>query len=151
MRCSRSVCDEVGAENHSQIAGGEAARHVHLPEPLLRGDVTLGEEEVVEVGRGDGRNAQRVASHHHRLGESGKLDGAVFLRQRGAHRAVKPDVEGKEDDQQPAPGARSLRETAAWCVEGREGDSTVVVPYESLIIMRRATQVALERASSVLC
>ena len=34
-----------------------------------------------------------------RLGESCNLEGAVYLRQGGAHRAIKPDVEGEKDDQ----------------------------------------------------
>ena len=54
MRCSRSTIDEVRSEDYREIAGGKAARHVHLPEPLLRGDVTLGEEEVVEIRGSDG-------------------------------------------------------------------------------------------------
>src|SRR5271166_1575581 len=50
--------DEVGAEDHREIAGSIAACHVHLPEPLLGSDVTLGKEEIVEICCGDGRYAQ---------------------------------------------------------------------------------------------
>ena len=92
--------DKVRAEDHGQIAGSEAARHVHLPQPLLRGDIALSEEEIAKVRRGDGRDPERIARDRYRLGESGHSNGAVFLRQSGAHSAVKPDIEGEEDDQQ---------------------------------------------------
>src|SRR5580704_19247826 len=92
--------DEVRSKDYSEITGGEAARHVHLPKTLLRRHVSLGEEKVVEVGSRDGRDTQRVAAHNHWLRESGQMNGAVYLRQRRLHGAIKPDIEGKERDQQ---------------------------------------------------
>ncbi len=91
---------EVGAKNYGEIAGSKTACHVHLPEPLLRGDVALGEKEVVEGCRGDCWDAQPITSDHHWMSESSKLNGAVFLRQRGTHCSIKPEVEGKKNDQQ---------------------------------------------------
>ncbi len=47
------MVDQGGAEDLSQFAGGVAAEGFHLPESVLRGDVALGEDEVVEgCGRG---------------------------------------------------------------------------------------------------
>ena len=41
------VLDERGAHDLSELAVGAAARGVHLPEAILRGDVALRDEEIV--------------------------------------------------------------------------------------------------------
>ena len=87
------ILDVLRAENHGEIAGSEAPRHVHLPETVLRSDISLGKEEVAQVGSGDVRYAQRIVSDNYRSDESGQANGAISLRQRGAHRAIKPEIE----------------------------------------------------------
>ena len=44
------VFDEVAAEDFGDLAGGDPAHHVHLPEAVLRGDVGLRGDEVVDGG-----------------------------------------------------------------------------------------------------
>ena len=53
--------DKAGAEDLGELAGGVAAEGFHLPEAVLRGDVTLGEDEVVERGGTEVGNALVVA------------------------------------------------------------------------------------------
>ncbi len=47
------MLDEVAAENFRDFAGSDAAHHVHLPETVLRGDVALCGDQVVDAGGGD--------------------------------------------------------------------------------------------------
>ena len=53
--------EELGAEDFRQLAGGETARDVHLPEPVLRGDIALDEERIFDRGGRDMRDSERVA------------------------------------------------------------------------------------------
>ena len=55
------VRDERGAHDFGEIAVRVAARGVHLPEAVLRGDVALGDEEVVFGCGFDVGNAVGVA------------------------------------------------------------------------------------------
>jgi hypothetical protein len=75
------VVDERRAEQFGEVAGAGAAEGVHLPEAVLRGDVALGEEQVVECGGVDGRDALRVAGDGDRRGKPGDVDRAIELRQ----------------------------------------------------------------------
>ena len=45
------VLDEFAAEDFCDLAGGDTAHHVHLPEAILRGDVALRGDEVIERRR----------------------------------------------------------------------------------------------------
>ena len=92
--------DVLRPQNRGQVAGSVAPGHVHLPQPVLRGDVTLRKEQVGQVGGGDVGNAERVVGHDDRACQAGKMDRAIHLRQRRPHRAIKPEVKGQEDDQE---------------------------------------------------
>ena len=92
--------DVLRPQNGGQIAGSVAPGHVHLPQPVLRGDVALGKKQVWQVSGGDVGNAERVVGHSDGPSQAGKVDRAIHLRQRRPNRAIKPEVEGEEDDQQ---------------------------------------------------
>ena len=91
--------DKTRAQNHGQVAGREAPRHVHLPETLLCGHVALCKEKVVKVRRSNRRNSQRIARHGHRLTEAREPYSAVLDGQRCANCAVEPDIKANEDNQ----------------------------------------------------
>ena len=65
----------------ASVAGGVAAEGLHLPEAVLRGDVALGDDEVVERGGLDVGDAVGVALDGDGSGEAGDGDGAVELRE----------------------------------------------------------------------
>jgi hypothetical protein len=92
------VDDEGGAEDFGEGAGGVAAEGVHLPEAVLRGDEALGEEEVVERGGAEVRDAVGVALDGDGSGEAGDGDGAVELREGVAHGLAEPVAGGYEAD-----------------------------------------------------
>ena len=102
--------DELRPENGGQIAGSVAPGHVHLPETVLGSDVTLGEEKIGQVGGGDVGNAERVVGHDDGTCQSGKMNRAVYLRQRRPHRPIKPEIEGEEGDQQQEQNSHHRRE-----------------------------------------
>ena len=68
------VLDVLRAQDDRQVAGSKSSRHVHLPQPVLRGDVSLGEEQVAEIGGRDVGHAQRIVSNDHRCHEPGQVD-----------------------------------------------------------------------------
>jgi hypothetical protein len=80
------VGDEVLAEDFGDFAGDVAAGHVHLPEAVLRGDVALGGEEVVEVRGLDVGNAVLVAADGD-FGGSGRASWIAIRRSGAAKRA----------------------------------------------------------------
>jgi hypothetical protein len=65
------VGEERGAEDFGEAAGGVAAEGVHLPEAVLCGDEALSEDEVVERGGTDVRDAVVVAPDGDWGGEAG--------------------------------------------------------------------------------
>ena len=71
------VLDERRTENFGQLAVGAAPQAVHLPEPVLRGDVALRDEEIVLRSGGDVGNAVAVAAHSDRRGQSRQMRVAV--------------------------------------------------------------------------
>src|SRR5215467_4198672 len=74
--------DEIAAEDLGEFAGGGTAEHIHLPETILRSDVSLGEEEIVQ-GRGfDGRNSSRIAENTNFCRKAGHRDAAIEFRKR---------------------------------------------------------------------
>ena len=62
--------ERVLAQNLREFAAAEAAHHVHLPQAVLRRDISLGEEKVFQRRRFDGRHAVAVARHGDRRGEA---------------------------------------------------------------------------------
>ncbi len=92
--------DVLRTQHRRQFARSETAGHVHLPQPVLRGNVSLREQQVAQVGRRNVGNAQRVVGHDNRAGKARQMNGSVHLRQRGLHRAIEPEVEAEEGDQQ---------------------------------------------------
>ena len=61
----------------------------------MRGDVALGDEEVVLRGGFNVRNAVGVAADDGRRGEAGQMDITVELGQRGFGSGAKPEDRGK--------------------------------------------------------
>src|SRR5579862_2387768 len=91
--------DEIGTEQFGDLAAGEASHHVHLPEAVLRGDVSLSEEKVVKRRSFDGRDAVRIASDGNGCAESGRGNGAVKLRQGSADQVMRPQATDYNDQQ----------------------------------------------------
>ena len=89
-----------------------AAQDVHLPEPVLRGDEALRDQQVVEAGGTDVGHSLGIALDRDRRGESGDGEVAVQLRQRVAHGLVGPEARGEEGGQ---------REDQRCCCEENEG------------------------------
>ena len=71
------VLDEGGAEDFGEGAGAVAAEGVHLEEAVGGSDVTLGEEQVVEIGGVEGGDVLGVAGDGDGGGETGDGGGAV--------------------------------------------------------------------------
>jgi len=108
-----------------------AAQRVHLPEPVLRGDEALGEEEVVERGGAEMRNTVGIALDRNGCGEAGESDRSVELRERVVQGLVGP-VAGvvetgdcAQDDQSDEREQGTADDLAATrlmrCFLGREG------------------------------
>jgi hypothetical protein len=97
-----------------------------LPEAVLRGDVTLRKEQIVEVGGAECRNALCITGDSDWCSKSSKVKIAVELRKRGVHCAAKRDGYGdecNEDKQNKKEGydKKSLRPAAAWRWESEDG------------------------------
>ena len=113
------VGDEPGAEKLGEGARGVAAEGLHLPEPILRGDEALGEDEVVEGRCADVGDTMGVALDGDGGGEAGDAEGAVELREGVAHGSVGPeagaeecsDDEDERDDERDGEVARQTRGT----------------------------------------
>jgi hypothetical protein len=95
---------EGGTEDFGEVAGDVAAEGVHLPEAVLRGDVALGDDEVVEGCGVDVGDAVCVALDGDGRGESGDGESAVELRERVAKGLADPVAadeeagDGEDDD-----------------------------------------------------
>lgn len=68
------------AENLSEFSLRQPAAQIHLPQAVLRGHITLREEEVVDRLRADVRNATRIAQNLDTTGEPGQSAGPFELR-----------------------------------------------------------------------
>jgi hypothetical protein len=79
------VLEHLAAEDGGELAGGVAAEEIHLPEAVLRGDVALGEDEVVEGGGVDVWDAVGVTLDCDRRGEAVDDELAIELWQIGLH------------------------------------------------------------------
>ena len=87
VRISRSASERPRAEGLRQLALRAAAQDVHLPHPVLRGDVTLRAQEVGHGGGLQVGHAQRVAPDGHGRGEAGQAQLPVHLGQGAARQA----------------------------------------------------------------
>ena len=92
--------DVLRPQNGGQVAGSVAPGHVHLPQPVLGGDVTLGKKQVWQVGGGDVGNPECVVGHDDRARQAGKANRAVHLRQCRPNCPIKPEIKREEYDQQ---------------------------------------------------
>ncbi len=88
------MLDERGAHDFGQLAVGAAAQAVHLPQAILRGDVSLSDEEVVLRGGIDVGHAVGVAADGDGRGKAGQMHVAVELGQRGFGGGAKPEHAG---------------------------------------------------------
>jgi hypothetical protein len=84
-----------------------AAEGIHLPEAVLCGDKTLGEEQVVQRSGTDVRDAVGVALYGDGSREAGDGDGAVELRKGVAHGLAEPMPGGDEADEGEEDNERS--------------------------------------------
>jgi hypothetical protein len=100
------VDEEAGAKDLGESAGGVAAKSIHLPEAILRGDEALGEDEVVERGGAEVRDAVRVALDGDGGGEAGDGEGTVELGEGVAHGLTQPVTrdQGADDDDEDDEG-----------------------------------------------
>ena len=73
-------------------------KSIHLPEPVLRGDEALGEDEIVKREGADVGNAVSVALNGYGGREARDGDGSVELRERVVQSLVDPVARGKEAD-----------------------------------------------------
>jgi hypothetical protein len=69
-----------------------AAQHVHLPQAVVRGDVTLSEDEVVDAGGGDGRHAVCIALDVDGVGKALDVQSAVYLWQGSLQGVTQPQA-----------------------------------------------------------
>src|SRR6185437_14704662 len=77
-------------KNLRHLTANGATREVHLPQAVLRRHVTLGEEQVLQICRGDVRNAVRIAHDRNWRLQSSHADAAIELRQGRASAVIKP-------------------------------------------------------------
>ena len=90
------VLDESVTEDLREFTGGVAAKDIHLEEAVLRGDKTLGEDEVVEGSGADVRDAARVALDRDRSREARQGEGSINLRERRDEGVV--DIAAKSEE-----------------------------------------------------
>lgn len=90
------VVDESVTEDLREFTGGVAAKDIHLEEAVLRGDKTLGEDEVVEGSRADVRDAVCVALDGDGSREARQGEGSINLRERGDEGVV--DIAAKREE-----------------------------------------------------
>jgi hypothetical protein len=119
------VCEEAGAEDFGEGAGGVAAEGVHLPEAVLCGDEALGQDEVVERGGADVGDAVGVALDGDGSGEAGDGDSTVELGKGVAHGLAEPVArdnqadDGGENDEGDEDDDDAAEDAAAFGLDGR--------------------------------
>src|ERR1700733_5957212 len=94
------MLDQVFAQKLGQLASGHAARHIHLPETVLRGDVALRFKEIVEVCGFNMGHAMLISTHVDGGREPGQEHLPIELRQRIAHGVFKPPGRAKYTNNQ---------------------------------------------------
>jgi len=114
------VDEEAGAKDFGEGAGGVAAESVHLPEAILRGDEALGENEIVEGGGAEVRDAVGVTLDCDGGREPGDGEGTVELGKGIAHRLAEPVARAKgannnnEDDERRERDDDAAEDAAAF-------------------------------------
>jgi hypothetical protein len=127
------VGEEPVAEDLGEGAGCVAAECLHLPEAVLRGDVALGDDEVVHGGRTEVGDALIVALDGDGSREAGDGKGAVDLGEGVAHGLIGPmtTVEegycGDDDDERGEDDHRAEEDTAAGLQASERVGCCVVV------------------------
>ena len=102
MHAPRAIAlQRLVPEQRGQLAGGRAARQVHLEEAFLRMGEAQPARHVQPRATLDDQRAERVAAQAHRRAQAGDRGVAVELRQAGAHAG--PDAERQRDQQQRQP------------------------------------------------
>jgi len=86
--CEPIAADGLRSQDFRQATLAGASPDLHLPEAILRGDVTLGEEEIVGRSRVNVRNAPAVADHLHVAAKSRDADVAVHLSEGASEQVI---------------------------------------------------------------
>ena len=92
-------------EQLREATARDVPAEVHLPEPILRVDVPLREEEVVGVASGDRRDAEHIALHVDVVAETLDRNGALELRERPLDRAHDEPCHDQRDHDEPGDDA----------------------------------------------
>ncbi len=87
----RSRTEDAVAKNLCKIASGETAGDVHLPKPVLRGDVALSSKQVIEICSVDMRDIVFVAPDRDCGLQACELDLPIHLRQLLTHGMTQPE------------------------------------------------------------
>ena len=90
--------EEFRSEKFGYFTRSHAAGHVHLPQAVLRRNVTLRLEQVVKICGFDVRNSMAVAADCDRSGETRQMNLAIQLRKRDAHGVLEPPSAGQGSD-----------------------------------------------------
>ena len=67
-------------EEFGQTPAGEPAQQIHLPHPLRGRHIALGEDQIPQIARLDGRHGMGTETHLDRMRESGQRDRARIGR-----------------------------------------------------------------------
>src|SRR5205823_14658366 len=82
------------ADHLGETPVAAAPPHLHLPQPVLRRDVPLGQEKIVSGLRVDVRDAPPIAAHLDGAVQAGDLDGPLESRETGARRIAQRRASG---------------------------------------------------------
>ena len=88
------------AHDLRQLAVGVATEGVHLPQPVLRGHVSLSHEQIILTGSLDVGHAVGVAADEHGRREPGEMHISIQHRQRGPGSRAQPQHARARSDQQ---------------------------------------------------
>ena len=95
-RCWRSRSTAPGSNDLGQLAQRRPAERIHLPQPVLGGDVPLRKHQVVKIGGADVGHTLRVAEDADRRREALDAHLAVNLRQRSVQLKVAPSSRAQD-------------------------------------------------------
>ena len=122
------VGEELGAEDLGEGAGGVAAKGLHLPEAVLGGYKSLGDDEIVNAGGADVGDAVGVAGDGNSCGEGGERERAIDLGQRCVDGVTHPEARAEEG----CDGEQDERD---------EDESDDLVAFEALVAAAAAEEV----------
>ena len=92
------VLEKGIAKKFGHFAGGEAPHHVHLPQTILRGHISLRKKEVVEICGLDCGYAMTVANDSDPGGEARNFQASVQLGQGRARHGIEPGHRPQEHE-----------------------------------------------------